>query len=355
MMDRASGMDRIMSHWICCNSCFMSPGNERQLAVTSCGHIICNVCFQRGNQGVCLICKANCQISALSDKLRGSGFFLGYQCSCSQVLLRYKQGLTIPGHTPEAITGPLSAEAQIERMKEDELKIQQEMQKMAKKISEQNAYISKLEMTVQNQSSRLAFQSNRDLPSASQRQASSVTKVPYSSPLLMSRSISSASLADSIKIDSRGLSHKTDALSRICLRSSPQNCRIASSVTKVPYSSPLLMSRSISSASLADSIKIDSRGLSHKTDALSRICLRSSPQNCHIGSVHHRASSQSSMGSHSAPFSATVREFSSGLREPAMSPSHNMAYRRESSWETPVFKLPSTYKYSSVSSLGPPL
>ncbi|XP_039521487.1 probable E3 SUMO-protein ligase RNF212 isoform X3 [Pimephales promelas] len=344
-----------MSHWICCNSCFMSPGNERQLAVTSCGHIICNVCFQRGNQGVCLICKANCQISALSDKSSSEvqDFFL----DINAVAVKYFSDISKVLQFQATHQKRLLAHYQqkIERMKEDELKIQQEMQKMAKKISEQNAYISKLEMTVQNQSSRLAFQSNRDLPSASQRQASSVTKVPYSSPLLMSRSISSASLADSIKIDSRGLSHKTDALSRICLRSSPQNCRIASSVTKVPYSSPLLMSRSISSASLADSIKIDSRGLSHKTDALSRICLRSSPQNCHIGSVHHRASSQSSMGSHSAPFSATVREFSSGLREPAMSPSHNMAYRRESSWETPVFKLPSTYKYSSVSSLGPPL
>ncbi|XP_039521491.1 probable E3 SUMO-protein ligase RNF212 isoform X6 [Pimephales promelas] len=299
MMDRASGMDRIMSHWICCNSCFMSPGNERQLAVTSCGHIICNVCFQRGNQGVCLICKANCQISALSDKSSSEvqDFFL----DINAVAVKYFSDISKVLQFQATHQKRLLAHYQqkIERMKEDELKIQQEMQKMAKKISEQNAYISKLEMTVQNQSSRLAFQSNRDLPSASQRQASSVTKVPYSSPLLMSRSISSASLADSIKIDSRGLSHKTDALSRICLRSSPQNCR--------------------------------------------------------IGSVHHRASSQSSMGSHSAPFSATVREFSSGLREPAMSPSHNMAYRRESSWETPVFKLPSTYKYSSVSSLGPPL
>ncbi|RXN20349.1 spondin-2 [Labeo rohita] len=92
-----------------------------------------------------------------------------------------------------------------------------------------------------------------------------------------------------------------------------------------------------------------------KPDVLSRICLRSSPKDCRIGTVPHRASSQSTMGSHSAPFSATVsREFSSGLREPVMNPSHNVAYRRESSWETPVFKLPSAYKYASVSSLGPP-
>ncbi|XP_077091866.1 putative E3 SUMO-protein ligase RNF212 isoform X2 [Siphateles boraxobius] len=269
-----------MSHWICCNSCFMSPGPERQLAVTNCGHIICNVCFQRGNQGVCLICKSKCQISPLSDK--SSSEVQELFSDINAVEAKYFSDISKVLQFQARHQKRLLAHYQqkIERMKENELKMQQEMQKMS--------------------NSRLALQSNRELQSASQRQASSVTKVPYSSPLLMSRSLSSASLADSIEIDSRGLSHKTDALSRICLRSSPQNCR--------------------------------------------------------IGSVPHRASSQSSMGSHSAPFSATVsREFSSGLREPAMTPSHNIAYRRESSWETPVFKLPSAYKYGSVSSLGPPL
>ncbi|XP_016103185.1 probable E3 SUMO-protein ligase RNF212 isoform X2 [Sinocyclocheilus grahami] len=194
-----------MSHWICCNSCFVSPGPERQLAVTNCGHIICNVCFQRGKQGVCLICKAACQISPLSDKV------LQFQARHQKRLLAHYQ-------------------QKIERMKEDGLKMQQEMQKMSTKISEQNAYISKLEMTVQNQSSRLVLQSNRDLQSASQRQASPVTKIPYSSPLSMSRSLSSASLADSIEINSRGHSHKPELLSRICLRSSPKDCRIGLSL-----------------------------------------------------------------------------------------------------------------------------
>ncbi|XP_051716742.1 probable E3 SUMO-protein ligase RNF212 [Ctenopharyngodon idella] len=244
-----------MSHWICCNSCFMSPGPERQLAVTNCCHIICNVCFQRGNQGVCLICKAKCQISPLSDKSSSevqelftdiSAVAVKYFSEISKVLqfqARHQKRLLV------------HYQQKIERMKENGLKMQQEMQKMSKKISEQNAYISKLEMTVQNQSSRLALQSNRDLQPASQRQASSVTKVPYSSPLSMSRSLSSASLMDA-------------------------------------WSN----TRSISCS----------------------------------------------------------RDCSSGLREPAMSPSHNVAYHRKSVWETPVFKLPSAYKYGSVSSLVSP-
>ncbi len=123
---------------------------------------------------------------------------------------------------------------------------------------------------------------------------------------------------------------------------------------------------------------------------LYNLCIICSAMNglLRLGSVLHRASSQSSLSSHSTPFSATVRyaplkndstilylgilfylsmdtpsnrrsvscsrEFSSGLREQVMNPSHNVAYRRESAWETPVFKLPSAYKYGSVSSLGPP-
>uniref|UniRef100_A0A8C1WH63 RING-type domain-containing protein n=1 Tax=Cyprinus carpio TaxID=7962 RepID=A0A8C1WH63_CYPCA len=288
-----------MSHWICCNSCFVSPGPERQLAVTNCGHIICNVCFQRGKQGVCLICKATCQISPLSDK--SSSEVQELFSDISAVAVKYFSEISKVLQFQARHQKRLLAHYQqkIERMKEDGQKMQQEMQKMSKKISEQNAYISKLEMTVQNQSSRLVLQSNRDLQSTSQRQASPVTKIPYSSPLSMSRTLSSASLADSIEINSRGHTHKPEVLNRICLRSSPKDCR--------------------------------------------------------IGSVLHRASSQSSMGSHSTPFSATVsREFSIGLREPVINPSHNVAYRRESAWETPVFKLPSAYKYGSVSSLGPP-
>ncbi|XP_073676075.1 probable E3 SUMO-protein ligase RNF212 [Garra rufa] len=288
-----------MSHWICCNSCFVSSGPERQLAVTNCGHIICNVCFQRGKQGICLICKAKCQISPLSDK--SSSEVQELFSDISAVAVKYFSEISKVLQFQARHQKRLLAHYQqkIERMKDDELKMQQEIQKMSKKISEKNAYISKLEMTVQNQSSRLALQSNRDLKSASQRQASAVTKNPFSSPLSMSRSLSTASLADSIEINSRGHSHKPDVLSRICLRSSPKDCR--------------------------------------------------------IGTVPHRASSQSTMGSHPVPFSATVsRGFSRDIREPVMNPSYNVAYRRESSWETPVFKLPSAYKYASMSSLGPP-
>lgn len=50
-----------MAFWISCNSCFLSPANDRKLALTSCGHVICNVCYGKGhsstnsNWGLCRI------------------------------------------------------------------------------------------------------------------------------------------------------------------------------------------------------------------------------------------------------------------------------------------------------------
>ncbi|XP_067313951.1 probable E3 SUMO-protein ligase RNF212 isoform X3 [Pseudorasbora parva] len=243
-----------MSSWICCNSCFMSPGPERQLAVTNCGHVICNICFQRGNQGVCLICKAKCQISPLSDK--SSSGIQELFSDVNAVAVKY--------------SSEISMVLQFQARHHKRL--------LAHYQQEENFTTECLHIKVRDDCSKSKFKTG-------------ITVQP--------------------------------------------RFTVCKSKTR------------------ADNIKSDSRGLSHKPDVLSRICLRSSPQNCRIGSVPHMASSQSTMGS--APFSATVsREFSSGPREPAMSPSHNVAYHRNSPWVTPVFKLPSAYKYSSVSSQGPP-
>ncbi|XP_052010648.1 probable E3 SUMO-protein ligase RNF212 [Xyrauchen texanus] len=199
---------RIMSYWICCNSCFMSPGSDRQLAVTNCGHVICNVCFQRGKQGVCLICQAKCQICPLSDK--SSSEVQALFSDINTVAVKYSSEISKVSQFQARHLKRLMAHNQqkMERMKEAGLKMQQEMQKMSKKIAEQNAYISKLEMTLQQQSSRLTPQSNRDFHSANHlRSAPSVTKL-YSSPLSMSPKICTTSLDVGIEVDTRGLSQK---------------------------------------------------------------------------------------------------------------------------------------------------
>ncbi|KAL7886126.1 hypothetical protein AOLI_G00064210 [Acnodon oligacanthus] len=303
-----------MSHWMCCNSCFKSPGPDRQLAVTNCGHIICNVCFKKGKEGECLICKAKCQLSPLSDK------------SCSEVKALFSDINIIAAKYLSEISKVLQFQARhqrrllthyqqkSEKIKETVIKMQGEMQQMSKKITEQSAYISKLEVTLQHQSSRLAAQSYRDVRAlANFKPVSSGVKIPYSSPVSLSHHLSTTSLIENMEVDSRGFSSKPEisgSVSRLCVISPPQDGRIdemdQSEATKPPCTVP------------------------------------------------HRAASHSSVGSHSVRSATVSREFSSSLKEPMLSSSNSALYRRESPWESPIFKLAPAYKYPSTSSLGPP-
>ncbi|XP_036423760.1 probable E3 SUMO-protein ligase RNF212 [Colossoma macropomum] len=292
-----------MSSWICCNSCFKSPGPDRQLAVTNCGHIICNVCFQKGKEGECLICKAKCQLSPLSDKSSSEvkALFSDINIIAAKYLSEINKVFQFQARHQKRLLNHYQQKS--EKMKETVIKMQEEMQQMSKKITEQNAYISKLEITLQHQSSRLASQSNRDVhASANFKPAlSSGVKIPYSSPVSLSHHLSTSSLTENMEVDSRGFSRKPEI-----------------------------------------------------SGSVSRLCVISPPQDGRIGTVPHRAASQSSMGSHSVRSATVSREFSSSLKEPMLSSSNSALYRRESPWESPVFKLAPAYKYPSTSSLGPP-
>ncbi|KAI3351091.1 hypothetical protein L3Q82_005657 [Scortum barcoo] len=116
-----------MSYWMCCNSCFLQPSADRKLAVTNCGHVICNACYQKGKQGTCLICNAKCEVSPLSDKV------IMFQARHQKRLLAHYQQRN-------------------EKLEEVLVKMKQEMQQMTKKLNEQSAYIAKLENSLQHQS-----------------------------------------------------------------------------------------------------------------------------------------------------------------------------------------------------------
>ncbi|XP_060782847.1 probable E3 SUMO-protein ligase RNF212 [Neoarius graeffei] len=290
-----------MSQWICCNSCFKSPGPDIHLALTNCGHIICNVCFQKGKEGECLICKAKCRLSLLSDKSSSEvrALFSDISTTAVKYFSEISKVLEFQARQQKRLLAHYQQKS--EKMKEALIKMQQEMKQMSKKITEQKAYISKLEVALQQQSSRVGLQSNRDLHASS------------------------------------------------CFKPAP-------SVTKIPYSSPVCLSRQQSNASLTENMDIDSRAFSSKpsmSGSISRLCLISPPQDGRIGTVPHRTTRQSSMGSHSIQSASVSRVLSSSLKEPMLASSSNMLYCRETPWETPVFKIPPTYKYPSMSSLGP--
>ncbi|XP_047012971.1 probable E3 SUMO-protein ligase RNF212 isoform X2 [Ictalurus punctatus] len=298
-----------MSAWICCNSCFKSPGPDVHLALTNCGHIFCNICFRKGKEGECLICKAKCQLSLLSDKSSSEvrALFSDISTTAVKYLSEISKVLQFQARHQKRLLSHYQHKS--EKMKETLIKMHQEMKQMSKKITEQKAYISKLEVALQQQSSRVGLQSNRDLHTSGR------FKPGYSS--------------------------------------SPTSS--APSVTKIPYSSPVCLSRHASRTSLTENMDINSRAFSSKPSvpgSVSRLCLISPPQDGRIGTIHHRTPSQSTMGSHSIQ-SADVRVLSSSLKEPTLASSNNTLYRRATPWETPIFKTPPAYKYPSMSSLGP--
>ncbi|XP_066505664.1 probable E3 SUMO-protein ligase RNF212 isoform X2 [Hoplias malabaricus] len=286
-----------MSQWICCNCCFQSPGPELQLAVTTCGHIICIVCFQKGKPGECLICKTKCQLHRLSDKSSSEVKVLF--SDLSEITAKYLSEINKVLHFQTKHQKRLLSHYQqmSENMKETLIKMQQEMQQMSKKIKEKNAYISKLELSLQHQ--QLVSQSNRDLHSLTNfKPVSSVKHIPFSSPVSLSHHLSGSSLVESEEVESRAFSHKPETSGRI-----------------------------------------------------SRFCLISPPQDGRIGTVPHRAVSQGTMGSQSVRSATVSREFCGSLKEPKMSSSSSALYRRDTPWEASMFNL--TYKFPSTSSLGP--
>ncbi|XP_071525633.1 uncharacterized protein vilya isoform X2 [Panulirus ornatus] len=59
--------------WINCNSCCRQPGDEseRTFALTSCGHIFCDLCLaQAESRFKCSACSSQCQLIQLSSKLQ---------------------------------------------------------------------------------------------------------------------------------------------------------------------------------------------------------------------------------------------------------------------------------------------
>ncbi|XP_027010351.1 probable E3 SUMO-protein ligase RNF212 isoform X1 [Tachysurus fulvidraco] len=300
-----------MSQWICCNSCFKSPGPDIHLALTNCGHIVCNICFQKGKEGECLICKAKCQLSLLSDKSSSEvrALFSDISSTAIKYFSEISKVLQFQARHQKRLLAYYQQKS--EKMKEALIKMQQEMKQMSKKMTEQKAYISKLELALQQQGSRVGLQSVRDL------HASSCFKSGYSTSPTSSAPI----------------------------------------VRKIPYSSPVCLSRQASSTSLAENMDIDSRAFSSKpsmSGSVSRLCLISPPQDGRIGTIPHRTASQSTMGSHAIQSANVSRVLSGSLKEPMLTSSNNMLYCREKPWETPAFRMPPIYKYPSMSSLGPP-
>ncbi|XP_062414499.1 probable E3 SUMO-protein ligase RNF212 [Pungitius pungitius] len=279
-----------MSYWVRCNSCFLSPGPDKHLAVTTCGHVVCNTCYQKGKPGTCLICSSKCQVSPLSDK------------SSSEVKALFSDIHCVATKHTEEITKVIMFQARHqkrlltyyqqrnENLEEVLVKMKKEMQQMARKLHEQSAYISKLENSLQHQ-----------------RVSSAPQKMQSYYPPHGHKSVS---------------------------------------VLQIPYNSPTSLSRHSSATNISENVDLDERSLFRKPNSGPRLSLISPPQDGRMGTVPHRPSSQNTLAHHSAR-SATVSRFQG-------SPMTDISYGQSSGWKSPFIKPLSSLRHMSSLLSPPP-
>ncbi|NXF85429.1 RN212 ligase, partial [Eubucco bourcierii] len=70
-----------------CNVCFCEPHQPTpRFNLTSCGHVICEICLQKGNKDECLICRTPCRTLVLSKQTSPDiqSLFMGIDTLCKK-------------------------------------------------------------------------------------------------------------------------------------------------------------------------------------------------------------------------------------------------------------------------------
>ncbi|XP_026214215.1 probable E3 SUMO-protein ligase RNF212 [Anabas testudineus] len=212
-----------MSYWICCNSCFLPPSADRKLAVTTCGHVVCGVCYHEGKPGKCLICNATCQVSPLSDKSSSEvkALFSDINAVATKHFTEISKVIMFQArHQKRLLT---HYQQRNEKLEEAFVKMKQEAQQMTKKINEQSVYITKLENSLQRVKGSSMPQMNHS-NSHTPHGHNSVLQIPYNSPI--SRHSSTTNVAENMEVDERSLFRKPNSVPRLSLISPPQDGRM---------------------------------------------------------------------------------------------------------------------------------
>uniref|UniRef100_A0AAZ1XXQ9 RING-type domain-containing protein n=1 Tax=Oreochromis aureus TaxID=47969 RepID=A0AAZ1XXQ9_OREAU len=309
-----------MASWVCCNSCFLSQSADRKLAVTSCGHVICSDCYQRGYQrgqpGSCLICNAKCQLSPLSDKSSPGvkALFSNIKVVAAKHLTEISQVIKYQEkHQKRLFT---HYEQRNEKLEEAVVRMKQEMQQMTKKLNEQSAYIAKLENALKLQSTKASSGHHMSHSSQTPHGHKPVLQIPYNSSVSLSRHSSATN---------KNRKHSgIGALLETLKPTELMKCAFLSGST--------------------ENMEVDQRSLFWKPNSGSFI--RAS-QDGWTGTMPHRSSNPNMSASHAA-CSATVSRFQGGPFTP------DASFGQSSGWKSPIFRPPSSSRHSMSSLVYPP-
>ncbi|KAM9740523.1 putative E3 SUMO-protein ligase RNF212 isoform 1-T1 [Menidia menidia] len=280
-----------MSYWVCCNSCFVSPSTDRKLAITSCGHVICSACYQKGNQGECLICSSQCQVSPLSDKSSSGvkALFSDINVVATKHLTEVSKVIMFQArHQKRLLT---YYQQRNEKLEEVLVKVKQEMQQMKRQLNEQGSYIAQLENSLQHQSAK----------------ASTVSQISRSSH-------------------------------------TPQGRK---PVLQISYNSPVSLSRHPSTTSIPENIGMGERSLFRKPGSTPRLSVNKPSLDGRMGTPSHRTSNQNLAAARSVR-SATVSHFQGVPLSPEPS------FSQGSLWQSPIFKPQSSFRHSMSSLIHTP-
>ncbi|KFO72538.1 putative E3 SUMO-protein ligase RNF212, partial [Cuculus canorus] len=76
-----------MAFAVFCNNCFCEPRKPTpRFSLTSCGHVICELCLQKGKKDECLICRTPCRTLFLSKQTSPDiqSLFMGVDTLCKK-------------------------------------------------------------------------------------------------------------------------------------------------------------------------------------------------------------------------------------------------------------------------------
>ncbi|XP_038648941.1 probable E3 SUMO-protein ligase RNF212 isoform X2 [Scyliorhinus canicula] len=222
-----------MADWVFCNYCFQQPkANGCRFSLTSCGHVVCEVCLKKGSMDICTVCKAHCQTLFLSDKMDPDlkALFTQPEKVCERYLKEFEQLAKLKAYLQHITQRKEQLQCEIKEMKNYIAKLESSLQQRVDchlKNAEQDRLFAR--PASRQQTPRLATPSSiRDCFSTPSMKSVAYSSAPHSRP-------STGEMSHKMEIDTRrspsGKSDTPMGPTRLSLISPPQDGRMGT----VPY------------------------------------------------------------------------------------------------------------------------